>query len=161
MGKRVNIQRRLLLAVVATLALSAASSAQAARFGFADDAGKYAEDGGAAYFSDLRAAGGTENRITVLWDPDKPLYLADEGFLDRSLPVATAKGIRVVFHVYALGPTAITARPGAAADFAAFLTKLAKAYPQVHEYVVASFVRKSAKSVAAPGFAVIAVGPSG
>ena len=136
MGKRVNRQRRLLLAAVATVALSAVSSAQAARFGFADDAGKYAEDGGAAYFSDLRAAGGTENRITILWDPDKPLYIADEGFLDRSLPVATAKGIRVVFHVYPLGPTAITARPDAAADFAAFLSKLAKAYPQVHEYVV-------------------------
>ena len=54
MGKRVNIQRRLLLAAVATVALSGASGAQAARFGFADDAGKYAEDGGAAYFSDLR-----------------------------------------------------------------------------------------------------------
>jgi polysaccharide biosynthesis protein PslG len=136
MGKRVNIQRRLLLAAVATVALSAASSAQAARFGFADDAGKYAEDGGAAYFSDLRSAGGTENRITVHWDPDRPLTILDEGFLDRSLPVATAKGIRVVFHVYPLGPTAITAKPAAATDFADFLTKLARAYPQVREYVV-------------------------
>jgi hypothetical protein len=136
MEKRVNIQRRLLLAAVATVALSAASGAQAARFGFADDAGKYAEDGGAAYFSDLRSTGGTENRITVHWDPDRPLTILDEGFLDRSLPVATAKGIRVVFHVYPLGPTAITAKPGAATDFADFLTKLATAYPQVREYVV-------------------------
>ena len=136
MGNRVNIQRWLLFAAVATAALSAASAAQAARFGFADDAGKYAEDGGAAYYSDLRAAGGTENRITVLWDPDRPLAILDEGFLDRSLPVATAKGIRVVFHVYPLGPTAVTSRPEGAENFAAFMTKLAKAYPQVHEYVV-------------------------
>ena len=48
MGKRVNIQRWLFLAAVAAAALGAASTAQAARFGFADDAGKYAEDGGAA-----------------------------------------------------------------------------------------------------------------
>jgi hypothetical protein len=136
MGKRVHRQGWLLLAAVATVALSAVSSAQGARFGFADDAGKYAEDGGTAYFSDLRAAGGTENRVTVLWDPDRPLHVIDEGFLDRSLPVATAKGIKVVFHVYPLGPTAITARPDAAADYAAFLAKLAKAYPQVREYVV-------------------------
>src|SRR5215207_5929443 len=136
MEKRVSIQRRLLLAAVATLALGAVSSAQAARFGFADDAGKYAEDGGAAYFSDLRSTGGTENRITILWDPDRPLAVLDQGFLDRSLPVAAAKGIRVVLHVYPLGPTAITTKPDAAADFAAFLAKLAKAYPQVREYVV-------------------------
>src|SRR5215210_5681117 len=114
MGKRVNIQRWLVLAAVATVALSAASTAEAARFGFADDAGKYAEDGGAAYYADLRAAGGTENRVTVLWDPYKPLAIADEGFLDRSLPVATAKGIRVILHVYPLVPTGITARPDAA-----------------------------------------------
>ena len=136
MGNRVNIQRWLLFAAVATAALGAASTAQAARFGFADDAGKYAEDGGAAYYSDLRAAGGTENRITVLWDPTRPLAIRDEGFLDRSLPIAVAKGIRVVFHVYPVGPTGITARPDAGEDFAAFLTKLATTYPQVREYVV-------------------------
>jgi polysaccharide biosynthesis protein PslG len=136
MGKRVNIQRWLVLAAVATAALGAASTAQTARFGFADDAGKYAEDGGAAYYSDLRAAGGTENRITVLWDPARPLAILDDGFLDRSLPIAAAKGIRVVFHVYPLGPTGVTAKPGAAEDFAAFMTKLARAYPEVREYVV-------------------------
>src|SRR5215218_11334142 len=121
MGNRVNIQRWLLVAAVATAALGSASTAQAARFGFADDAGKYADDGGAAYYTDLRAAGGTENRITVLWDPARPLAIRDAGFLDRSLPIAVAKGIRVVFHVYPVGPTGITARPDAREDFAPFL----------------------------------------
>ena len=133
---RENIHRGLLLAAVATVALGAPASAQAARFGFADDAGKYADDGGAAYYSDLRSAGGTENRITVLWDPEHPLQIADEGFLDRALPVAAAKGVRVVFHVYPLGPTSVTSKPAAVQGFADFLTKLATAYPDVHEYVV-------------------------
>ena len=136
MGNRVNIQRWLLVAAVAAGALVASAPAGAARFGFADDAGKYAEGGGAAYYSDLLAAGATENRISILWDPDRPLAINDGGFLDRALPVAAAKGVRVVFHVYPLGPTAVTATPGGAVDFAAFLTKLATTYPQVREYVV-------------------------
>ena len=136
MGKLVDIHRWLLCAAVAAAALAGPSSAQAARFGFADDAGKYADDGGAAYFADLRAAGGTENRITVHWDPARPQTIVEEGFLDRALPVAEAKGIRVVFHVYPLGPMAISSRADGAEEFAAFLTKLATAYPQVREYVV-------------------------
>jgi polysaccharide biosynthesis protein PslG len=135
MGKRAYIHRWLLVAAIAAAALSAASGAQAARFGFADDAGKYAEDGGAAYFNDLRAAGGTENRITVLWDPKRPETILEQSFLDRSLPVATEKGIRVVFHVFPISPTALSS-PDAAESFAAFLTKLATTYPDVRDFVV-------------------------
>lgn len=132
MGKRTFTQRWLLCAAAA-LALTPA--AEAARFGFADDAGKYADDGGAAFFSDLKAAGGTENRITVLWDPKRPETIVEKSFLDRSLPVAEAKGVRVVLHVFPARPTALSA-PDAAESFAAFLTQLATEYPQVREYVV-------------------------
>jgi len=136
MGKRAYIHRWLLVAAIAGGALSAASGAQAARLGFADDAGKYAEDGGAAYFSDLRAAGGTENRITVLWDPKRPDTILEQSFLDRSLPVAAAKRIRVVFHVFPISPTALSSSPDAAESFAAFLGQLATTYPEVREFVV-------------------------
>ena len=92
-------------------ALAAASGAQAARFGFADDEGKYADDGGAAFFNDLRAAGGTENRITVRWDPKRPETILEESFLDRVVPVATENGIRVVFHVFPISPTSLASSP--------------------------------------------------
>ena len=134
MGKRAFIQRWLLCGAIAAAAL-AATPAQAARLGFADDAGKYADDGGAAYFNDLKAAGGTENRITVHWDPKRPDTIVERSFLDRSLPVAEAKGIRVVLHVFPLTPTALSA-PDAVEGFAAFLTSLAEEYPQVREFVV-------------------------
>ena len=120
----------------AAAALAAASGAQAARFGFADDAGKYADDGGAAYFSDLKAAGGTENRITVLWDPKRPDTILEDSFLDQVVPVATEKGIRVVFHVFPISPTSLSSSPGAADDFADFLAKLATTYPDVRDFVV-------------------------
>jgi len=136
MGKAANIQKWLLAAAVFTAALAAASGAQAARFGFADDAGKYADDGGADYFSDLKAAGGTENRITVLWDPKRPATILEDSFLDRVVPVATEKGIRVVFHVFPISPTSLSSSPGAADDFAAFLSKLAMTYPDVRDFVV-------------------------
>ena len=136
MVKAANIQKWLLAAAVFTAALAAASGAHAARFGFADDAGKYADDGGAAFFSDLKAAGGTENRITIHWDPKRPETILEESFLDRSVPVAQAKGIRVVFHVFPIRPTALSSSPDAAESFAAFLTKLATTYPDVRDFIV-------------------------
>ncbi len=132
MGKRAYIQRWLLCAAAA---LAVTPAAQAARFGFADDAGKYADDGGAAFFADLKAAGGTENRITIHWDPQRPETILERSFLDRSVPVAEEKGVRVVFHVFPIRPTAL-AVPDAAESFAAYLTRLANEYPQVREYVV-------------------------
>lgn len=135
MEKRANIRSWLPRAAVLGTALLLAPAAQAARFGFADDAGKYADDGGAAYFADLRAAGGTENRITLLWDPQRPDTIAESSFLDRSLPVAKAKGVRVVLHVYPATPTALAA-PDAAEGFAAFLAQLATTYPEVRDFVV-------------------------
>ncbi len=135
MEKRANIQRWLLCAAIAGAALAVTPAAPAARLGFADDAGKYADDGGVAYFNDLKAAGGTENRITVHWDPKRPEAILERSFLDRALPVAEAKGVRVVLHVFPATPTALSA-PDAAASFAAFLGRLATEYPRVREYVV-------------------------
>lgn len=117
-------------------ALLAAAPASGARFGFADDAGKYAEDGGAAFFADARALGSSEIRVTVNWDPLRPDTIVERAFLDRSLPVAKEQGIGVVFHVFPLQPTAITTAPDADESFASFLRQLARAYPQVRQYVV-------------------------
>lgn len=117
-------------------ALLAAAPASGARFGFADDAGKYAEDGGAAFFADARALGSSEIRVTVNWDPLRPDTIVERAFLDRSLPVAKEQGIGVVFHVFPLQPTAITTAPDANESFASFLQQLARAYPQVRQYVV-------------------------
>jgi hypothetical protein len=121
---------------VAAVLLLAPQGASAARFGFADDAGKYADDGGASFFADLRAAGGSDNRITVLWDPDRPETILEKPFLDRALPVAKAKGVRVVLHVFPATPTSVTSSPAAVKEFAAFLARLAETYPSVREFVV-------------------------
>jgi len=122
--------QRAFIGVALTLTmLLAAPAAHAARFGIADDAGKYAENP-ASFYRQLRGLGMTENRIRVDWNPDRPRTIVEKSFLDRALPAARAQGVKVVFHVYALNPTALTASPGAADEFAAFLELLARTYPR-------------------------------
>ncbi len=104
-------------------------------FGVADDAGKFADDGGASFFADMKDIGLTENRMTVLWDPDNPTVIIEKGFLDRSIPVAVKNGINVVFNVYP-SRTRRLGDPIAQAQFVSFLGVLAKTYPQVKDYIV-------------------------
>jgi hypothetical protein len=129
-------QRGVLLVALGLALLAFAPTAGAARFGIADDAGKYADDGGAAFLADARALGSTEVRVTVHWDPMRPETIFEQQFLDHSLPIAKEQGIEVVFHVFPLKATAMALVPDAAAKFAAFLKQLAREYPQVRQYVV-------------------------
>ena len=125
------------LAAVLLCVLGAAGPAGAApRFGIADDAGKYADDGGEAFFGQLRSLGLTDNRVTILWYPDRPATIVEQAFLDRAVPTAAERGIRLVFHVYPAQPAGLTASPARRVQFARFLGQLARAYPQVREFVV-------------------------
>jgi polysaccharide biosynthesis protein PslG len=127
--------RSLLAGAALAGSILAAPTAVGANFGIADDAGKYAE-GGTSYFRQLRALGMTENRISVHFQPDQPTTIVDKAFLDKALPAARAQGVKVVFHVFALDPAALTATATAAEEYTAFLALLARTYPQVREYVV-------------------------
>jgi len=95
------------------------------RYGVTEDAGKYATDGGAAFFSQLNDVGLTENAITIYWDPSLPGGMAEPGLLDRVLPQARARGVRIVLAVYALRPRMFTTSPTAEAQFVDFLQRLA------------------------------------
>ena len=125
-----------ILAVVVAAATCASTARADLAVGVADDHGKYAEDGGAAFFGTLRGLGLAENRITVQWDPSRPTTIVEKEFLDRSLPRAAASGTRVVFAVYPARPTGVTATPDGAARFAAFVAQLARTYPQVKHFVI-------------------------
>jgi hypothetical protein len=114
----------------------AASAGGAVRFGVTEDAGKYADDGGAKFFPLLTDLGMTQNRITVFWDPAHPAEIQEKAFLDRSLPVAAANHVRIVFSVMPLHPTDVTSTPGGALAFASYVADLARAYPQVRQFVI-------------------------
>jgi hypothetical protein len=122
-----------LLFVACTLAGAAAGSP---RFGVADDAGKYSDDGGAAVYKTLADIGMTDNRMVVLWDAARPAEIVEKPFLDRALPVAEEHGIRIVLAVAPLRARSLTASRRAAPQFVAFLLHLARTYPQVKDFIV-------------------------
>src|SRR5690348_18147623 len=88
-------------------ALALAGAASSTTFGVADDAGKYADDGGANFFNMLTDLGMTENRIAVFWDPADPTTIVDQAFLDRAIPQAIRRGLEVMFAVYPLKARAL------------------------------------------------------
>ena len=125
----------------AALLLSAA--AHGATYGVADDAGKYAEDGGAGFFRGMNSVGLTTNRITVQFDPARPNEIVEQGFLDRSMPHALAKNINVLFALYPTRADALTANPNGPAQFAAWAQQIARRYPQVKDFTVGNEPNKS------------------
>lgn len=123
------------IAVVAMLAL-AGSAGAAPIFGVSDDRGKYDDDGGAWFFSELSELGLSANKMTVNWDPARPDVIADQAFLDRSVPQAIDRGVHVSFGIHIGKARAITGSSRAIDRFVAWLQKLARTYPAVTEYVI-------------------------
>src|SRR5438105_10603957 len=119
----------------ACAALVLAGAASSTTFGGADDAGKYADDGGASFFNMLTDLGMTENRIAVFWDPANPTTIVDQAFLDRSIPQAMRRGIDVLFAIYPLKARALVDTPNGVQLFADYAAKVAERYPYVRKII--------------------------
>ena len=101
--------KRITAALALACALMLTGSATAVDFGANDDRGKYAEDGGAAFFGQMASAGLRQNVMTVRFLPSSPLAIPDKPFLDVAVPTAAAAGIAPVFAVYPYPPSEIEA----------------------------------------------------
>jgi hypothetical protein len=119
----------------ACAALAFAGAASSTTFGVADDAGKYAEDGGAQFFNMLTELGMTENRIAVFWDPASPTTIVDQAFLDRSIPQAMRRGIDIIFAIYPLKARGFVDTPNGVDLFAQYAAKVAERYPYVRKII--------------------------
>ena len=102
-------------------------------WGVADDASKYADDGGSWFYGQLHGASLTENRWTVSWDPSHPTAIGDVAFLQRAAPKAQAAGVHVVLALY--GRPATANDPTAFCAWAAQVATLAKQWG-IHDFVV-------------------------
>jgi hypothetical protein len=124
--------------VVALLALVLVAAAPAApRFGVAEDATKYADDGGDRLFADFHQVGLTVDRVTVRWDEAHPDVIQEKSFLDRLVPAAVRAGVQLVFQVYPLHPRAFQGDlDERASAFASYVAKVASVYPQVRRFIV-------------------------
>jgi hypothetical protein len=135
----VKLTRRVAILCACVAALAAAPAEATPRFGVAEDATKYAEDGGAAFYTRLRSLRMTENRIAVRWNPAEPTEILEQKFLDRAVPAADQLDIRLVFDVFAVDPLAFGIDTETRATlFGAYLQKLARTYPQVKDFIVAN-----------------------
>jgi hypothetical protein len=71
-------------------------------WGAADDASKFADDGGAWFYGQLKGASLTQNRWTVAFDPSNPTAINELPFLERAAPKAQDAGIRVILVLFSL-----------------------------------------------------------
>jgi hypothetical protein len=108
-------------------------AAPALNWGVADDASKYADDGGSWFYGQLHGANLTENRWTVTWDPNNPTTIGDLAFLQRAAPQAQAAGIHVVLALY--GRPATANDPTAFCAWAATVAATAKVWG-IHDFIV-------------------------
>jgi hypothetical protein len=102
--------------------------------GVSEDRGKQSDAMG--FFRTLQDLGMTENRVSVIWDPSRPAMIPERGSIQSWLPLAQKAGVRIVFAVTTLHARDLTSSPGASAKFATFLGQLARAFPQVKDYVI-------------------------
>ncbi|HZP72556.1 MAG TPA: hypothetical protein VFA97_04165 [Gaiellaceae bacterium] len=106
------------------------------RFGVADDTGKYAPDGGSAFFAQLASIGLDEDRMTVLWDASHPTTITESTFLDRSIAQAVKDGIDIRLAIRPARANGIGLSAVRAREFGTFTALVAKRYPQVHTFVI-------------------------
>jgi hypothetical protein len=121
---------------VLALLAGASSSARAADVGANDDSAKYAADGGTAMYREMAALGLRQTVIGVRFRPSQPMVIQDKELLDRAIPNALDAGLRVVLAIYPYPPREIEAGLGSPAFFGAYVSTVARAFPQVRQYVI-------------------------
>jgi len=122
--------------VTALLVLASAGTASAADIGANDDTGKFASDGGAAFYDEMASLGLRQAVITVRWLPSDPLALAERPLLDLTVAAAAHAGLSVVFATYPYPPREVEAQLARPEAFGSWLGELAQRYPSVRQFVV-------------------------
>jgi hypothetical protein len=109
------------------------SAAPAINWGVADDASKYADDGGSWFYGELAGANLTENRWTLSFDSAAPTTISELPFLQRAAPKAKAAHIHIVLALY--GRKATYNDPTTFCAWAAQVASTVKQW-DIHDFVV-------------------------
>jgi hypothetical protein len=128
-------------------------------WGAADDASKFADDGGSWFYGQLKGANLTQNRWTVAFDPADPTAIDELPFLERAAPKAQEAGVRVILVLYSLKGSEHD--PVAFCDWAQKVVQTANQWG-IHDFVVGNEVNTrlywspqkegTGKDVAAPAY---------
>jgi hypothetical protein len=129
--------KTIVAALLGAFALVLAGAAAAGpNIGFAEDATKYADDGGARLYDEMNKLQTTTNRVAVFWNADSPTTIVDQPFLDRMIPVAKAHHIQVVFAIYPQKATQAPTTQAAADSFCDYAVKVMQRYPYVRKVII-------------------------
>ena len=124
----------LICSLAASLVLAANASADL-QIGVADDLGFHA-DQSAWFFDALGELGMQENRVSVPFDASAPTTIQHQALLDLYVPLATLRGVRVVFSVTPSKARALADNPAAVGQYADYVALLARTYPTVKDFIV-------------------------
>jgi hypothetical protein len=102
-------------------------------WGVADDASKYADDGGSWFYNQLKGANLSVNRWTLAWNPSTPSQITELPFLQRAAPKAQAAGVRVELALYSTQAGSHDA--SGFCTWAAVVAGAASAYG-IHDFIV-------------------------
>ncbi len=131
------MKRLALTFALACAALALASPAQAGlTVGVADDHPLGQPDQGAAFFMLMNDVGLSQVRLTVNWDATQPTTIMHQDEIESVLPVATLRGVRVIFSIRPLQARSIAETPAASDEFVAFLEHVARTFPTVKDVIV-------------------------
>lgn len=158
--------RRLLVPLATLVAvLACAGVAAAADIGANDDTGKWAPDGGVAFFEHMASFGLGQTVMTVRWQPSADTAISYVEHLDRAVAAATAAGLRVVLAVYPYPPREIESVHVQPSAFADYVRRIGERYPEVKQFVIGNepnqpafwrpqFSRRTGANVSAQTFGV-------
>ena len=138
-------------------------TAAAAGIGVNDDSAKYADDGGAWFFSEARKVGLRQVVISNRFRPTDPDRIQEETQLDRALADAAREGIEVVLAVYPYPPREFELGGVDLPAFGRYLDLLARRYPQVRQYVIGNEPNQPAfwRPLFRPTGAIASAAPAG
>ena len=122
----------------ALAALSLAGSASAGLIGVNEDAPKFADDGGAALFTQMQDVGIKQSVISAIWTAGQGLAAADVDRINRAIAAAKARGIKVVIDAYpASGPNARALGAQGGSGYIDFVKQVVGTFHgSVKEYVI-------------------------
>ena len=126
--------RALICTLAASLVLAGSASADV-QIGVADDLGFHA-DQATWFFDSLGELGMSENRVSVPFETSEPTTIQKQPLLDLYVPLASLRGVRVVFSVAPSKARAMADNPGAVRQYADYLALLARTYPGVNDFIV-------------------------
>jgi hypothetical protein len=125
-----------MLVMLAVMLVVTGAAAAAPHIGFAEDATKYAADGGNALFTEMNKLGATSNRVAVFWDASQPTVIQDQAFLDRMVPVANRHNIQLVFAIYPEKASMAPTTPAAVNQFCAYAVQVMQRYTSVKKVII-------------------------